>query len=111
MLSGNRKWQATWHGHVIEVRNGWRFEWSSLNLTGLCTLTVDGIELDRSTSVGPPPIVLSGGIDIQRRKVAISAVLGARRIIFVGCKIFADGALVGGDIHSRLTDYMGNPLD
>ncbi|ASI68640.1 hypothetical protein BA022_08830 [Diaphorobacter nitroreducens] len=118
-LSFTKRWRLLWAGQWIDVENHWQYLslWPPA-LHVRSRLCCDGRPLDlfEVTLNGEPPpghVVLRGfAHDGGGREVLVRAVIGPKNWFQVGCRIYVDGCLAGGDTRAMLFDAVTRqPLD
>jgi hypothetical protein len=121
MLKTTKTWQATWNGQQIEVRS-----WLNILAQTGEELFINGQLVHQKRGWSITPSHLFGEIPVESTFAGefyqkIHAKVGNVDFGFgVGCHIFIDGELVGGDVHktilfsddttSRRTDSHSNSV-
>jgi hypothetical protein len=92
-----KKWEMTWHGHQFTVKNWW-----DCLLRGGEELLIDGKTVDRYESWLIFSHDLEARLLVEGEEHRVRVHIGSIDFGFrVGCKIFINDRLVGGDVNKR----------
>jgi hypothetical protein len=92
MLRFNTEWRASYEGHSIVVRNWW-----NLFLFTSEELWVDGILKDKRGGLIRLNSTLAAAVAVRGEMTAIRAYLFPLDAVRVGCHIYINDQMVGGD--------------